>query len=894
MSGPYTEPAIVTVGYEIAGSSEHSGEYVAENILVDRPKDHSSRWSAAHAAPQSKQWIRLRLKDLCVLKSITFGKFYKGHPCNMKEFEVFVGMTEDNMTEVLRAGLKNDSTAETFSLRHTNRQGLPFPTRYVEIVPLSAHGQNFNTSIWHVSFSGITEEAYVEQVQRKYNEHRENIALRQVLKHLRQRRFLTPINQILSQSGFQLEHPLVTSLHESFVLHGNWSRTEQLIRDCSDAGLLRSYRQSCQARTRWTRIRGLDADGDVPCRRGGHAMCMDEQNGIIYLFGGWDGQRNLDDFWAYDVAADTWKLLSLATSREKNGPSPRACHKMVFDSKTGSIYLLGRLGDADLVDGPGGRMGVPLSDLPDGPLLRNGTIEWRSYLSREVHLAEQMADAAARISQHLAGSAAYASSNQCSEFFRYHTRGLDAGKWDLLAFDTAASGGPPVISDHQMVIDSEAQVIYVFGGHVNDAECDPSKFSGMYSYDIRTSRWKLYNTTDAYASHPSIPPRFGHSMVLDTKTQTLFIFGGQRDERYLADMYTFHIPTSTVTELFSNCATVGGPDPCFTQRAVIDCETREIYVFGGLMRPRPASPPMLEADTSYWVYRYTHPEVPGKWSKLVPDKDPDSPWPQPRYAHQVVYDARAKMVYMHGGNGGLDLDDYSDDSDGRPPSGGDGADYDPQGGHGGPAAEEPRRRRNSRVRPTVAAADADADMKRLDDFWRLEIVRPSEEEITRRALFEVRKQQFREMCEDGPPIKALTFLQTKVSAVVNHDDPQEAQAFRSLLSAHLLSAFPRSAPGETASSSSRPTSVAGPSTAREDSPPPRKRSRSSSPARTSDDASIIRWERDPCEAEGTAPSPERFRQRTEMFERLMVFINEDAKQPDKDLLDVLSNDGRII
>jgi hypothetical protein len=25
----------------------------------------------------------------------------------------------------------------------------------------------------------------------------------------------------------------------------------------------------------------------------------------------------------------------------------------------------------------------------------------------------------------------------CSEFFRYHTRGLDAGKWDLLNFDTA-------------------------------------------------------------------------------------------------------------------------------------------------------------------------------------------------------------------------------------------------------------------------------------------------------------------------------------------------------------------------------------------------------------------------------------------------------------------------
>ena len=43
-----------------------------------------------------------------------------------------------------------------------------------------------------------------------------------------------------------------------------------------------------------------------------------------------------------------------------------------------------------------------------------------------------------------------------------------------------------------MAIDSEAQVIYVFGGHVNETEWDAMKFSGMYSYDIRTSRWKLY------------------------------------------------------------------------------------------------------------------------------------------------------------------------------------------------------------------------------------------------------------------------------------------------------------------------------------------------------------------------------------------------------------------
>lgn len=67
-------------------------------------------------------------------------------------------------------------------------------------------------------------------------------------------------------------------------------------------------------------------------------------------------------------------------------------------------------------------------------------------------------------------------------------------------------------------------------------------------------------------------------MVLDVASQTLFIFAGQRDGKYLSDMYAFHIPTHTVTELFANFTTSGGPDACFTQRAVLDPELKEIYM----------------------------------------------------------------------------------------------------------------------------------------------------------------------------------------------------------------------------------------------------------------------------------------------------------------------------
>jgi hypothetical protein len=55
----------------------------------------------------------------------------------MKEFKLYVGMNDDNMSEVLHSGLKNDSMPETFPIRHVNLAGVCFPTRYVKIVPLS-------------------------------------------------------------------------------------------------------------------------------------------------------------------------------------------------------------------------------------------------------------------------------------------------------------------------------------------------------------------------------------------------------------------------------------------------------------------------------------------------------------------------------------------------------------------------------------------------------------------------------------------------------------------------------------------------------------------------------------------------------------------------------------
>ncbi|CAL1706336.1 unnamed protein product [Somion occarium] len=903
-------PPTVPITYSIAGCSEHSGKYVAENIRVDKPLDQSSRWSGAYQAGNVKQWMLLKTEELCVLKSVTFGKFHRAHPCNMKEFKLLVGLTESNMTEVLHAGLKNDSVPETFLIRYTNSDAVPFPTRYLKIVPLSAHGQSFHTSIWYVSLSGIVDQPFVEQVHLRHEEHQETVILRYILKHLRQRRLLTPYQEIISRafpetsssasspylSTNPFEHPTLTQLHKSLVLQGDYPVAETLLSSCASQGLLSEAILQFQPSAEWSRI---DSDAlkeefmqtdEVnehptprikPSPRGGHAMCLDRANGLIYMFGGWDGRKSLDDFWVMNVRERQWRLIS--TSRNSSGdihPGPRACHKMVFDDNTAPHTTITTTAASRLSEGAS-----PASlPLPGSPPSGNGS------------------------SPPPAGNPSPAiypwSTPWSAEFFRYHTRGGQSGKWELISRNTSAEHGPPLIFDHQMVIDTTSQMIYVYGGRVVDGDWESIKYSGLYSYDIKTGRWKMLNSPDNSSTHPFIPSRFGHSMVLEPSTQTLFIFAGQRDDGYLSDMYTYHIPSNTVTELFSNFTTAGGPDACFTQRALIDTDLREIYVLCGLTKGPPGALSVLEKDSPYWIYRYKRPDQPGKWTKILslssPPNKPEptvGPAPLPRYAHQAVYDNETKTIYMHGGNAGLEKD-----TEDVVRSGGDGDDDSRQSAP--PATRDIGVGTDAR-REERHVVGGDGEENRLDDFWSLRLKRPDSIDIVRRGKYIIRQQRFRELCEDDVPVKALSYLKTEVSAVVNHSDPDEGSLFRSLLS-HLLT--PSFAKQHDASSSL----ASGPSAAKGRSRPDTPSNGidedatmtdsdaepSSSGVTTPISSSVLLtlrlFEEDPSEtrAQGEVPPPSaaRYRQRTQVFEELLQFVNEDVRQPDRDLLELINID----
>ncbi len=77
-------------------------------------------------------------------------------------------------------------------------------------------------------------------------------------------------------------------------------------------------------------------------------MVFDAGAGGVLLFGGFDGNTELDDAWAYDIAANTWTEVQVTSSR----PAGREEHALVYDPQAGRVLLFGGFdaSDTDLND----------------------------------------------------------------------------------------------------------------------------------------------------------------------------------------------------------------------------------------------------------------------------------------------------------------------------------------------------------------------------------------------------------------------------------------------------------------------------------------------------------------------------------------------------------------
>nr|XP_002130194.1 muskelin-like [Ciona intestinalis] len=624
------------LSYKVHKCSSYSANYVPDNVLVNKPNRQSSRWSSGTNYPP--QFLVLKLTEPAVVSSITFGKYEKTHVCNLKKFEIHGGMEENNLILLLQGGLKNDNIPETFSLKH-KIDGKEFPCTFIKIVPILSWGASFNFSIWFIEVQGSNNAELVQSCLQWYFKYREREVVRLCLKHFRQHNYMGAFESLQKKTKILLEDPLLSNLHQVLVCGSDFESTESVIENAIKDGMFSSYIGRQVYKPKWTSIvtKRRDGCGEHPGMRGGHQMCADHINNILYLLGGWNGVEDLADFWQYCVRSGVWTCISRNTASD-GGPSARSCHKMCIDSKNGKIYTLGRYLDS---------------------------------IKRNHQSVEN----------------------------DFHVYDITQGAWSLISKNVSAAGGPKLIFDHQMCYDERTHTIFVFGGRIltcattlHGAGLGPThderpipEFSGLYSYNVDTNTWRLLREDSGNAGPQDIRSRIGHSMLLDSKNHRLYIFGGQRSKEYVNDFFYYDIDRDQVTVLNDGTRKEPGLPPSgFTQRATINSDLGEIHMLSGLSKDREKREENMH--NSFWVYLIQE----NRWSCIYKNNVPSNNGssqdirthftiskptqlcdyehtkqePCPRYAHQLVYDNVRQVHYMFGGNPGktnqpkLRLDDF--------------------------------------------------------------------------------------------------------------------------------------------------------------------------------------------------------------------------------------------
>ena len=237
--------------YSIHKWSSYSANYHPCNILIDNPTDHMSRWQSGSNFPP--QFITVKLAKPAILRTITFGKFQKTHVCNLQRFKVFGGMTDERMVELCEKGLKNDSKPENFELQH-KFNGSFLPSQYIKIVPVATWGTSFNFSIWYITLSGIDDQNFVQPCVNHFTLAREEKAIRLCLKHFRQHNYSEAFESLQKRTKVQLEHPILTSLHEKLVISGDFDSVEKKLEEAFREGLLDEYISRQEYTAKWEQV----------------------------------------------------------------------------------------------------------------------------------------------------------------------------------------------------------------------------------------------------------------------------------------------------------------------------------------------------------------------------------------------------------------------------------------------------------------------------------------------------------------------------------------------------------------------------------------------------------------------------------------------------------------
>ncbi|KAI9222181.1 Muskelin N-terminus-domain-containing protein [Blastocladiella britannica] len=735
----------------------------------------------------------------------------------------------------------------------------PFPVQYIKIVPHASYQREFPYSIWYLEVHGVDHPAVIDRASSALAAARELELVRACLKYFRQRNYSrafaalaadysgaatlpistgagaaswTPESALLSTlqgvtGGGLLEAPLLSQLHDLIVVRGDLAGAERIVQAAAAQGLFEEYVARATWAPQWVALtpagasssNGPNGPATSPGPRGGHQLFVDPHDHTVFLYGGWDGSRDLADMWAYTPGTGQWSLVYADTGRV-GGPTARSCHRFTIDPVRRIAYMFGRFIDPNDMGGTAAATAAAsaVASARGQPEDRTWSLDGGAFTgggggNPNASMAGAGAGGATPPATATAAAmAAEAAAAAMDAIYDADFWAFDMARrtWTRISAHTANVGGPSLVYDHQLAMDPERGIVYVFGGKVVTHDASVNLYSGLYAYFTREQRWALLRHDSAAQE---LKPRVGHAMVFHRPTSQLLVVGGQRSSK---EVYNHFLAYSTTHDRVAKLAWSGAPDLGATQRAAVDPSTNSVLVFSNTVQ-RPSS---VVATTATMSGSPTSPTSALSYMSgagaattglVSPLGGPSGAPRSPTSATSAAANAAAAAAALSGvggtgagsataaANSALWVYSVSDGIWRSVPIAATTA-------GGAPVAAPCPRYAHSMVYDAATGRmymfggnpDGRVSTNRLDDFWSLVLHRASVGEVVRECVFELRKMQFIHLCRNADPMSALQYLQSEVAATVDHTQPEQSQALAGL-SMHLFTASGLSglAPGES-------------------------------------------------------------------------------------------------
>ncbi len=208
----------------------------------------------------------------------------------------------------------------------------------------------------------------------------------------------------------------------------------------------------------------------------------------------------------------------------------------------------------------------------------------------------------------------YDGSKYMSDLWSYD---LATGSWTVLA---PAGAVPPARASQATAYDPVAGQLVMFGGY------DGSSYMGdAWSYDATNGSWSPLAATGT-TPHA----RYGHSLVYDSDSKKMLLFGGYDGSVQYADTWSYDPATNVWTELKPSGALPPARD---SQALAYDPASKVFVLFGGW------------STTSMFDDTWAYDPAANVWTPLKPV----SGEPAARALHRMVYDESIEKFVMFGG-----------------------------------------------------------------------------------------------------------------------------------------------------------------------------------------------------------------------------------------------------